>query len=170
MTLIETIKSNSEIADFIKPKCEDGGICVEIDESVSNENYVIIKVDEFYNSLKIKSPPPSVDCLIVQLCSNGSYRVLLVELKNVKQAKLIDNKNLTEKFRNTLFDFMSNRFKSIFDEHEFRTQLLLCAGRVNDELNKSLTLDFLLGLRPIKFRNKLMGIDGYPPTPTIKPC
>ena len=114
---------------------------------------------------------PSIDCLIIQYCKNDTYKIYLIELKNVERARLINRNNLREKYRTVLLDFISDKFRGIFNEFEFsKIELMLCAGKVTDEGVKNYDLKFLLALPPILFRGLRLGVNGYPPVPTIKSC
>lgn len=168
---LERLKNDPRIKEFVSQVCEDNLVCVEFDDQVSNEEFFVIKVDDYYNSLHLgKNTPASVDCLIIQECGDGQIKVYIVELKNVKSPSHINGKNLEQKFETTLFDFISNRFKEYLDTVEFKVYLLLCAGNVDNENIRAFSLDFLLGLRMFKFRGKLAAINGRPPNPLIKPC
>jgi len=170
MELLNQLRNEETITDFFRPECEDEGICIEVDKDVDENNILIIKVDDFYNSFNVETRPPSVDCLIVQHCESGIYKVYLIELKNMERTKHIDKVNLIEKYRTTLFDFISDRYRHIFNEFEFKTYLWLCAGKVTEDKIRNYSLDFLLSLDHIKFRGLWLGVCGFPPVPTIKSC
>jgi len=170
MELLNQLREEATITDFFRPECEDEGICIEMDEEIGEDNILIIKPDDYYNSLNLEKTPASVDCLIIQYCESGIYKIYLIELKNFKNARQIDKKNLIEKYRTTLFDFISDRYRHIFNEFEFKTYLWLCAGKVTEEKIKNYSLDFLLSLDHIKFRGLWLGVNGFPPVPTIKSC
>ncbi len=170
MELLNQLKQEATITDFFRPECEDEGICIEVDEDIDENSILIIKPDDYYNSLNLDKTPASVDCLIIQYCESGIYKIYLIELKNFKNARQIDNKNLIEKYRTTLFDFISDRYRHIFNEFEFKTYLWLCAGKVTDDKIRNYSLDFLLSLDHIKFRGLWLGVYGFPPVPTIKSC
>ena len=173
MSLFQDLKNDPIINPFIVPICEDEGICVEIDAAIPSDKLLIIKVDDYYNSLNIEKRPPSVDCLIIQECADGVYRPFLVELKNVERAKLIDKKNLEQKFENSILDFLQNVLRSHFitSSYQFKKlQLILSAGKVLSSNIRVYSLDFLLGLRPFRFHGKIIAINGLPPHPVITPC
>jgi len=173
MELINLLNEDEILQEYIKPECEDEGLCVDFEETIDRNTTLVLKVDDFYNDFNIADRPASVDCLIIQFCSENNYKLFLIELKNVERAQKIDRKNLREKFETTLYDFMSNRFRSYFYREVFdlKIELILCAGKLqNDNSFKSYKLDFLLGLKPFRFDGKLIGINGLPPTPIIKSC
>ena len=167
--MIDEIANSDDLKLYRVSKCEDNEVCVETHSDINDDEYIIIKLDDYYNGLHEDPTPPSVDCLIVQRCQQG-FKVYLIELKNVKRAKSINRANLIEKYRTALFDFLSGRYQSIFNGYDFHPELMLCAGHVSGDTINSFNLDFLLGLPLIKFRGKLCGINGRPPHPIINPC
>ena len=88
MDLIQELKADEELTDFIKSSCTDEGIDVQMEEGIDVSSIIVIKIDDFYNSLKRAKTPASIDCLIVQYCGNSNYRLYLIELKNVKNAPI----------------------------------------------------------------------------------
>ncbi|MFK7979675.1 MAG: hypothetical protein AB8G86_06815 [Saprospiraceae bacterium] len=173
MELINLLNEDEVLQIHIRPECEDEGLCVDFEESIDKNTTIVLKVDDFYNGLNLAETPASIDCLIIQFCGDNTYKLSLVELKNVERARLINPKNLREKFETTLYDFMSNRFRDYFynEAFDFKIELILCAGKLqNDNSFRSYKLDFLLGLKPFRFDGKLIGINGLPPIPIIRNC
>lgn len=173
MELINSLNEDEILKKYIQPECEDEGICIDFEETIDRNTTLILKVDDYYNSLNLAETPASIDCLIVQFCRENVYKVFLIELKNVERAQLINRKNLREKFDTTLYDFISNKFRDYFynEAYDLKVNLILCAGKLqNDKSIKSYKLDFLLSLKPFRFNGKLIGINGLPPTPIIKSC
>jgi len=172
MELIERLRNESSIQSFIVSECEDEGICVEFTPKIDRNSVLIIKVDDFYNAQHLKIRPASVDCLIIQFCQENQYQVYLVELKNVQKQQFIHRKNLHEKFKNTLYDFIRNQLVDYFydEKYECQFRLILNAGKQENQQIKILSLDFLLSLSPILFQGKRYGIHGFPPNFVVKPC
>jgi len=115
--MIDKIRNSTELQDFIKNKCiETGGNRVseiKINSLIKSNSLAIIKIDDYYNSLKSGK---SIDCLII--LKNGSkYKLFLLELKEPKRKanfRYLKSKDIKEKFTTTIYDFMSTRFKNIF--------------------------------------------------------
>ena len=78
--LFEKIRADSALAPFLKTCCEDEGMSVEMDSSITPDMFVILKPDQYYNSQHLSNTPASPDCLIVQQCVNGGYAVTLVDV------------------------------------------------------------------------------------------
>ncbi len=155
--LLNNIKTNSQLRDFIKAECSDEGICVEIDNKIAKNEYLVIKVDDFYNSLGLEYTPASPDCLILIKCKNKGYALAIVELKNINKSSRLDIKNMTEKFKTCFDDFMSSRFNEYFDQNYQRIQLFFIS-KINihsssKDPSRGLRLEALMNKR-FRFRNK----------------
>ncbi|HFA51581.1 MAG TPA: hypothetical protein ENJ95_21410 [Bacteroidetes bacterium] len=170
---IKELQKNELLAPYIFSDCCENNICVEFDPSISEEDYIVIKIDDFYNAT-VKSPdtPKSPDCLIVLRCEDGSFHVFIAELKNVQHMGGLNKKDIREKFHTCLTDFMSGRFRDIFynEKYRFNLKLFLVAGRVRESYSMNFKLDFLLTMRPLQFANKFYGIEGQTPNPIVRPC
>lgn len=170
LMLLRKIKEDSILSKYVRDKCEDEGICVNIDIRIPLSDYLVIKVDDFYNELpspRLKSP----DCLIIQRCNSGGYAVTIVELKSYNEAYRFEDRD-TEKFATCLGDFMSNRFSHIFD-YDFKRVQLLFVSKVDvfssENVDKSRMMRILLQKR-FEFRGRKYLITPRVPTPAIKPC
>jgi hypothetical protein len=172
MELIERIQNDAALMPYIALECEENEVCAAFDSEVDRARTLIIKVDDYYNNLGLDKTPSSIDCLIIQYCSENKYRLRLIELKNVKTAQSISRKSIEKKYETTLFDFMSNRFRTYFfdENYDLKLKLVLIAGRIKDQQIKAHNLDFLLGLRMYKFQNRRLAVHGTKPHLTIKNC
>lgn len=104
MDLIATIKSDPALKDFLSSKCVEKGVKLQI----KTLEYITIKLDKYYESLRLDQPPASPDCLTILKCEAGGYKILITELKSG------DIDDVTPKFKTALEDFVGKRFKSIF--------------------------------------------------------
>lgn len=171
--LLSNIKKNQQLTDFIKDNCSDEGMCVEIDDKIAKNEYLVIKVDDYYNSLGLADTPAAPDCLIVIKCKNNGYALAIVELKNIDKANRFNIENITQKFTTCFNDFMSERFKDYFD-HDFQRIQLFFVTKINihssnKDPSRGLRLEALINKR-FKFRNRNYMIRAYNPSPLIKPC
>jgi len=159
---------------FIDSTCCENNICVDFDENLNNEDYIVIKLDEFYEKQGLEEIPPTPDCLIIQKCEKGHYHIYAVELKNVDSSKNQDlsRRNIRSKFHTCLTDFMSNRFRDYFYDENYKLilQLFLVAGKVDNNFSKNFKFDFLLGLHWVKFADKYYQIKGENPNPLVQSC
>jgi len=121
--MFKNIRSNKELYSIITTCCCENDIKVNFSEFLEenfDEKVLILKPDLFYSSKKITNPPPAVDCLILVKCNNNKeYSLYLVELKNIKSPKGFNKKNIENKFKTVLVDFLQNKFKNIFMQEKY---------------------------------------------------
>ncbi|MEK7256393.1 MAG: hypothetical protein AAB316_16685 [Bacteroidota bacterium] len=173
--LLDELRAEPALAYFIKSECCDQGICVDFDPAIPATDFVIIKVDDFYaDAIRAGDRPKSPDCLIVQRCADGKFHWFVVELKSVQSQGSGDLKReeIWEKFHTCLTDFMSNRFRQFFynPDYEFNLHLVLVAGKMAEKFKRNFDFKFLLGLKPLYFANKIIGVQGENPNPLVRPC
>jgi len=108
--LIENIYKNKSLAFFLSKECCENDVCVTFDVGISQDDYVVVKIDNYYNSLHLERTPASLDCLIIRECENGGYALTLVELKNITSSSRFDLSNVIEKFETCFNDFIMKRF------------------------------------------------------------
>ena len=167
--MIKRIKSNDVLADFIGDTCCENGICVTFDADISSNDYAIIKVDSYYNSLNLERTPPSIDCLIIRKCIKKGFGLTLVELKKTETGKGFDIINMQEKFKTTLYDFVKGRFKNPLDIDYSEIKLFFVSRQEIYKRDLGLKMEVLINTR-FKFNGKNLMIIPQMPTPTIKNC
>ncbi len=170
MDLIEKIKNDNVLQQFIEETCEENGVCVHLDKKITN--FVIIKVDKYYNSLH-KTVLASPDCLIIYECINdnasnsiNTYGIAIVELKAISENNKFTLANLIEKFETCFNDFMSDKFAEYFDK-DFQTVKLFFITKLEKQKAARGQLDALIS-KAFKFRNRKYLINWK--AETIKPC
>ncbi len=187
--MIHQIKTNRKLIPYLCKEIEDEGMAVEIDDTLAEEKYAVIKVDAFYNGLHLSIVPKSIDFLVAVDCECHAYLLYLIELKNVKNPKFLIMKDIHEKFENTIRDFLTERFGEIFlnDKYKYKDiRLYLVSdayglkGRfqnfaqyqaLSEKINKrdSLKIELALGGKLYKFKNKVVKIQyELPPNPVIR--
>ena len=112
--MIQQIKSCKQLKPYLKEVIEDEELEVEISKQLDLAKLVIIKVDDYYAGLHLAVIPKAIDYLVVVDCECDAFVMYLLELKNVDSPKFLDIKAIHEKFSNTIYDFLSNRFAEIF--------------------------------------------------------
>ena len=167
--IINRIKSHPILSNFIENTCCENKISVTFDDGILSNDYAIIKVDNYYNSLNLEKTPASVDCLIVRNCINSGYGLTLVELKKIETGKGFDIENMQEKFKTALFDFIKNRFKNPLDIHYSDIKLFFVSRQEIHKRDIGLKMEVLINTR-FKFNDKTLMIIPKMPTPTIKKC
>ena len=180
--MINNIKSHPIASKYLCSECEENGFSTNIDPSIPLEKYVIIKVDNYYNSLNIEKRPASPDCLIVLECTNNEYKIYIIELKNIKDQSGFAPVNIREKFETCVYDFMSNIYRDVFYDTSFKFKSIKPFFvtdpydlRSNPDKNskiKNTRIDALLAMntKAILFDNKKLSIEHSYISPTIKPC
>lgn len=167
--MINPLRLNHELVDFVNKRCCENGVCIEIDESIPDEDVLILKIDSYYNSLHMERTPPSVDCLIIVRCTAGDYQMTLVELKNIGSGKTgYRAKAVAEKFRTTLDDFISKRFP-IIGNANIRSIKLKFITPLNPFRDNGLMIETFINNR-IPFQGKNLVIDPRLPTETVRRC
>lgn len=183
--MIAQIKNEAALKPFLADKCEDNGVCAIIEDGIREDDIAIVKVDDYYNATeKYPDIPPSADFLVSVDCAGSCYALYVVEFKNIKSPKGFSVKNIYEKFRTTVEDFMSSRFAHIYCNKGYRIKDLIIyfvadpyrlkkaglssyseykAGKVARGKTDSTKIDNLLSQKPLKFRGKLYLIKHDPP-------
>jgi hypothetical protein len=180
--MINQIKNDAILQHFLCSDCEENGICATIEDSITEEEIAIIKVDGYYNSLHLKCPPPSTDFLVSIDCEEDSYILYLIELKNINSPKGFNVGNVYQKFRTAIEDFMSIRFNYIYMNKKYKIKNLLLyfvtdpyglkiAGMSYDDYRKkknTLKVDNILLQKPFVFNGKAYLIRPVLPNPLIQ--
>jgi len=177
--LIQLLKSDSTIASYLDTSCVENGISVNIDPNINMDDIIIIKVDRYYNQ-QVHKPGPSPDCLVVLRCSESTYRIFIVELKDIDGPQGFTIENVKDKFISCLGDFMSNRFAHYFHNTLFNYEeikLLFITDPYDFKNNprkqermRGHKLDALIAQRIPRYFNKHLYLEHKVPNPTIKGC
>lgn len=187
--MINMIKRDARLVPYLRSEIEDAGIRVEKSESLSEDDYAAIKVDDYYAGVLPGLEPKAVDYVVVVDCSCDSYFMYILELKNVKSPRYLNFSDIHEKFYNTISLFLSDTFASIFLNDKFKykgVKLYLVSDAYNqtgrfstheeyvnyrDRINKrdTLAVDMKLTSKPFMFRGRVYRIEyDMPPNPIIK--
>lgn len=167
--MISKIKSHDILKEFIVEECCENNISVSFHPEIPRDDYVIIKVDDYYNSLGEGDTPAPVDCLIVRKCADTGYGLTLVELKNIGEFRHFKLKNLEEKFNTTLQDFIEQRFKIPLKTNYKTITLYFVSNLRNYRRDTGLAMDILINLR-FKYNEKTIMLKPRIPTPMINKC
>jgi hypothetical protein len=174
--LIKRIQEDPILSEFICDDCEERGVGINVSTDVNRNDYIIIRVDEFYNkTIHDDDRPKSPDCLIIQHCGGNKFVLYIIELKAIETLKSEKLSDIRDKFQNCFSDFMSNRFRNYFydTDYEFDIRLLFISNpreREKERKTEPSKLDNLLALRPCRFANRGYLLEHELPNPTIKPC
>lgn len=174
--LIQEILQDPVLSNFLCDDCEEHGIGINVSETVNRNDYIIIRVDEYYNTIiKDNSRPKSPDCLIIQHCGGNRFVLYLVELKAIESLRTEKLSDIRDKFQNCFDDFMSDKFRNYFynTDYDFSIKLLFISdpkeGNKNTK-NQPTRMDNLLSLPPCNFGNRKYLLNHKLPNPTVQPC
>lgn len=171
--MIAKIKDTEALKFFITGRCEENNIFVSMAGDIPEENYLVIKVDKYYNSLRLPDTPPSVDCLVLLKCTDSRYVLYLVELKKIKRPRSFKIDNIRGKFKTTIDDFMSTRFRDIFHSEKLDVKslhLYFVTNLYKTPRKDTTRMDSLLAMKPFTFRGKNYQISHKLPNPLINKC
>lgn len=175
--MINQIKYKKSLKDFISNECEENKYFVKMADDIPKDHYLVIKVDNYYNSLNLKKTPPSIDCLVPLKCRNNDYVIYLVELRNVKSSGGFGTKSIYNKFKTTVENFMGSRFRNIFYNERYSIRSLqlyfitAAYGKTGEKWRKEGTkVDMLRSMKPFKFQGKRYQLKHILPNPLIDKC
>ena len=168
--MFDEIHNHPSLYGIVRGSCEENNVEVGIDPTLSDENILILKPDEYYSSTRTHNPPPAPDCLVLVHCSNKQhYDLYLIELKNVKNTQDLKYKMIVKKFK-TMIDEFFVEFEVIFDKVSYGViKFYLITpypkGAENlsvDEYRKKIkgcALDVYASQKPLKLYNKAILIE-----------
>ena len=176
--MLASLYNESSLTSYFSNEIKENGSFVSINkcfycegDNLKNDIIVNIKVDDFYNGLKISPTPPSADILVVvKGRSDDRFDIYVIELKDVRKMGSLNTKNIIDKFKTTIHDFISSRYDYIFLNKDFticNLNLWVVCNRfsvsANDEISdekhreriKDTAMGTLLLAKPIKFGHRL---------------
>lgn len=167
--MIRRILNHDILSNFVEQTCCENGVCVNFADDVDQNDVVIIKVDNYYNSLNLNDTPPSIDCLIIRRCIGGGYGLTLIELKNITSGQSFDLENLKGKFHTTIYDFIKGRFREILDVHYNEVKLYFVTNIDVYKRDIGLKMELLMNVK-YDFNGKKYMVRPEMPNPAIKNC
>lgn len=177
--MIDRISQHPELQAFIAQSCMERGYSANIADDIPADRFLVIKVDQYYHKQGLHKIPPAIDCLIVIKCTDGSFMIYLVELKNIKRSGGFSVQNIYSKFKCTIKDFMGERFHEIFLNQDFKIRDIQ-AYFVSDpyrirgkEISRSLRgtkIETLLNYPAFKFGNKICKVKYNAENLIIRSC
>lgn len=180
--MINKLKSKSELIPFFTTTLFENGVGVIIDESVNNDQYLAINIDDFYHHIGLAQIPEIADLLIIgkeSTCDN--YHIFIVEMKNINSSSGFNVHNIYGKFDTAINDFMKKKYSDPFLEDtytisEFKLFFvhdayhLMEKGLSDLEIKSFLSetkIGMLQSLPPFEFRGKYYIVDYKLPNPKI---
>jgi hypothetical protein len=167
--MIEKIYSTEVLKPFLHKTCCENDVSVTFDDDISENDYVIIKVDDYYNSLGLENTLPSPDCLIIRRCKHEGYGMTIVELKDIETSSRFEVDNMIAKFTTCINDFISIRFKDILWKDYKDIKLYFVSNIEIYKRDMGLRLRTIMNVKFI-YNDKKYMIQPKMPHPTIKNC
>jgi hypothetical protein len=169
--MLDKIYKTEALLPFLKEECCENEVCISFDAGINKEDYVVIKVDEYYNGLKLAKTPPSPDCLIIRKCEYSGYGLTIVELKNIQKSKRFDLDNMISKFNACINDFIMIRFKDLLfkDYADIKLYFVSKINSYDNDRDQGLKLETLIETK-FHYNGKKHMIRATMPNPTIKKC
>ena len=113
--MIQQINQTDGLKKYITHEIEDAGLAVAVDSKLNLDEYIGIKVDDYYMGLHLRGETPkAVDFIVTVDCQCDAYCLYILELKNVKSPKGYTTKDIIEKFETAIDRFIKEDFKEIF--------------------------------------------------------
>ena len=188
--MIQQINQTDGLKKYITHEIEDAGLAVAVDSKLNLDEYIGIKVDDYYMVLHLSGETPKdVDFIVTVDCQCVAYCLYILELKNVKSPKGYTTKDIIEKFETAIDRFIKEDFKEIFlnDKYKYKEiKLYLVTSAYGKALGQknyqsyiellrkinqkdTLTNDWTLSNKLFKFQKRILRIEReIPPNPVIK--
>ena len=188
--MIQQINQTDGLKKYITHEIEDAGLAVAVDSKLNLDEYIGIKVDDYYMGLHLRGETPKAVGFIVTVdCQCDAYCLYILELKNVKSPKGYTTKDIIEKFETAIDRFIKEDFKEIFlnDKYKYKEiKLYLVTSAYGKALGQknyqsyiellrkinqkdTLTNDWTLSNKLFKFQKRILRIEReIPPNPVIK--
>lgn len=189
--MLDEIQNDPAIYSLIRNDCHENGIGInfcdelfEAGEYIDPDKLVILKLDAFYDTKRMATPPKSPDYLIILRCPDNSYNLYVIELRNVSRTSGIPRADILEKFSTIVEDFFPNRFPNYFDTTSHKINNisfylitdpynLASRGLNSQEIREYLTgtnLDAYSSMEPLIYNGLPILIEPKLPNPTLCRC
>lgn len=117
--MVKRICNEKTLEKYCSHSIEDAGVYVGVDKELSEDRFVAIKVDDYYDGLGLSNEPMAVDFVVSVDCKGNWYNLYVLELKGGKN-KNYTTEDIYNKFSTTLDDFLKKRYQSIFCDDSFK--------------------------------------------------
>lgn len=157
--MIQQINQTDGLKKYITHEIEDAGLAVAVDSKLNLDEYIGIKVDDYYMGLHLRGETPkAVDFIVTVDCQCDAYCLYILELKNVKSPKGYTTKDIIEKFETAIDRFIKEDFKEIFlnDKYKYKEiKLYLVTSAYGKALGQKNYQSYIELLRKINQKDTL---------------
>lgn len=122
MCLIDILKGEDVFYQALRQTCSENGYCVDVCDDLKNGDdlnhdlVAIFKIDDILSSRNMHNPPKAVDCMFMVKKRDSTYKMVLVELRNVGSSKGVKKKDIISKFESTI-DFLESSIRPLLSKH-----------------------------------------------------
>lgn len=184
--MIRKIETNRNLKNYIHREIEDAGVRVGVDTSLAREEFVGVKVDDYYMGQRLGGETPkAVDFVVAVDCGFDWYNLYILEMKSTNHYTTAD---IEVKFDTAIYRFMQEEYGDIFmnDRYKYRNiKLYLVSSSYRAALQygsyekylavrkkidgrDTLRMDRYLSGRLYRFRSWILQIEKeVPPNPLI---
>lgn len=124
--MVKHLSEDKKLAHYCTYQIEDAGVSIGVDESLTQDRYIGIKLDDFYAGLELgNEQPKAVDFVVTVDCRGDWYNLYVLELKGGKN-KNYSTEDIYEKYDTAVNDFLKVRYESVFcdDRYKYRNVYL----------------------------------------------
>jgi hypothetical protein len=122
--MLNKIKNRKELNAFFTDDLLANDVGIIIDDAMPPNSYVAIDVDEYYHHVDLDTTPAIADILLAaqRLSQKDMFHIYIIEMKNIKSPHGFTVKNIYEKFKTVIEDFMKHRYPDIFMDQSFHVE------------------------------------------------
>lgn len=169
--MIQTIEKNRKLNKYIYRTIEDAGVEVKVDDNLKENEYLGIKVDEYYMGQHLGGETPkAVDFIVTVNCGLDWYALYVLEMKDTGS---YTTKEIEEIFLNDKYKYKSIKLYLITTAYKAALKYnnylewLNIQQRINGK--DTLRYDRYLGTKLYRFRKSICRIEKeIPPNPLIQ--
>lgn len=90
--MIQQINQTCSLKEYITHEIEDAGLAIEVDSKLTSDEYIGIKIDDYYGGLKLRGETPkAVDFIVSVDCQCNAYCLYILEFKKCKKSERFKN-------------------------------------------------------------------------------
>jgi hypothetical protein len=122
--MLNAIRSKGDLIPFFTDTLLENEVGVIISEAMPRDSYIAVDIDTYYHKAGPHPTPAIADILLAarRLSHKDQFHIYVVEMKNIKTPKGFKTKNIYEKFKTAVDDFMKTRYKDIFLDTKFKVE------------------------------------------------
>jgi hypothetical protein len=122
--MLNELNAKSELVPFFTKDLLENNVGVIVNGEMPKDSYVAIDIDEYYHHTGPTPTPAIADVLLVaqKLSQREQHQIYIVEMKNISSPHGFIVKNIYEKFRTAIEDFMKIRYADVFMDENYQVE------------------------------------------------